>query len=579
MNYNSGDILQDCLLSVLRSTVSSEIIVVDNCSIDHSLDVIEEYRIFSSVKLIRNPRNLGFSAAVNKGAKSSVGEYLLILNPDCVVSPHALNHMALHLQQNSEAGVVGGLVFDFWGVEQAGCRRNDPSLRRSIGKFANDWLPMLRLDSINMTNQVLPDTPLAVDAVSGSFFMARRETFNVVGGMDEGYFLHFEDLDFCRKVRESGSTVMFLARACAFHQKGGAGRVTSLQIARYKHVGFNRYFNKYPADGVFSRNMIVLLSKVMFWAQWINCFARHTPPMNEREQANVPASLVSGRSQVLVLGGRCDVGEFLLPRLSACGYDVIATSRTPERCPNIPRVQWINPDYFGKAPKSDYPLFDRMICLLPLWELQRYSEVLTRNNLSGVLVFSSSSVLSKSNSKEPKEKQVVSALIKGETWLVELMHKNGVVARILRPTMIYGGRHNRNVNRIKKIGRTLGILPMVKGGVGKRQPVHADDISELCVTVLNNLERIDLPGTTLVAGGEVLSHGQMVTRVIQHTVGQPRIIGASARLLRFIGLLLSRLPGQKDVSAEMVNRTQQDLVYPGHDKLANSGFCPRRFYP
>tara|TARA_B100000929_G_scaffold237697_1_gene194501 strand:+ start:320 stop:682 length:363 start_codon:yes stop_codon:yes gene_type:complete len=120
---------------------------------------------------------------------------------------------------------------------------------------------------------------------------------------------------------------------------------------------------------------------------------------------------------------------------------------------------------------------------------------------------------------------------------------------------------------------------MVKGGVGKRQPVHADDISELCVTVLNNLERIDLPGTTLVAGGEVLSYGQMVTRVIQHTVGQPRIMGASARLLRFIGLLLSRLPGQKDVSAEMVNRTQQDLVYPGHDKLANSGFCPRRFYP
>ena len=129
------------------------------------------------------------------------------------------------------------------------------------------------------------------------------------------------------------------------------------------------------------------------------------------------------------------------------------------------------------------------------------------------------------------------------------------------------------------MGKILRILPVIESAEGKRQPVHADDISELCVTVLSSPECVDLPETTLVSGGEVLSHSQMIIRVIQHTAGQPRIINASAKLLRFIIQLLSYLPGEKTLSAEMVKRSQQDLIYPGHDNLENSGFYPRRFYP
>lgn len=557
----------------------SEIIVVDNCSFDHSADVIDENPSFSNVKLIRNTRNFGFSAAVNKGAQYSVGEYLMILNPDCIVSPHALNQMASNLDQNSEAGLIGGLVFDFWGAEQAGCRRKDPNLRRSVGKVVNGFLPMLQLDSIDMVKSVFPDDQLAVDAVSGSFFMVRREVFEAVGGMDEGYFLHFEDLDFCRRVRESGSSVMFLPKACAFHHRSGSAGVTSYEIARYKYLGFNRYFNRYPPNGKLARGMLALLSKVMLGTQLIGYFSRRNLPMNVWEQARVPASLVSGRSQILVLGGRCDVGEFLLPRLSACGYEVVATSRSPEGCPDIPRVQWVKPDYLEKVPASDYPSFSRVICLLPLWELQRYSEVLNKSNLSRVLAFSSSSILSKAFSKEPRERKLVKALVASEAWFGDLVRESGTSANILRPTMIYGGRYNKNINKIKWFGKILRILPVIGSAEGKRQPVHADDISELCVAVLSSPECLDIPGTTLVSGGEVLSHSQMIIRVIQHTVGQPIIINASARLLRFVIPLLSYLPGQKDISVEMVNRTQQDLIYPGHDNLVDSGFYPRRFYP
>ena len=557
----------------------SEIIVVDNCSFDHSADAIDEFPSCTNVKLIRNTRNFGFSAAVNQGAQFTVGEYLLILNPDCIVSPHALSHMASNLDQYSEVGVVGGLVFDFWGAEQAGCRRKDPSLRRSIGKVVNGCLPMLQLDSIDMVKSVLPDDRLIVDAVSGSFFMVRREVFDTVGGMDEGYFLHFEDLDFCRRVRESDSSVMFLPKACAYHHRSGSAGVTSYEIARYKYLGFNRYFNRYPPSGLLTRCMLVLLSKAMFGMQLIAYFIGRNLPMNVWEQARVPASLVSGRSQVLVLGGRCDVGEFLLPRLSASGYEVIATSRSPERCPNIPRVQWVKPDYLEKVPESDYPSFSWVICLLPLWELQRYSDVLTRSNLSRVLAFSSSSILSKAFSNEPKERKLVKALVASEAWFGDLVHKSGTTASILRPTMIYGGRHNHNINKIKQLGKILRILPVIGSAEGKRQPVHADDISELCVTVLSSPEYVDLPETALVSGGEVLSYSQMIIRVIQHTAGQPRIINASAKLLRFVIQLLSYLPGEKDLSAEMVKRSQQDLIYPGHDNLVNSGFYPRRVYP
>ena len=167
VNYNSGNLLATCLSSVYQSPVAQEIIVIDNGSIDHSSDVIKKNRNLSGVKLIRNSRNLGFSSAVNMGVNISTKEYLLILNPDCVIRPHALERMVLILEQNSDAGVVGGLVLDFFGAEQAGCRRRDPNLERSIGKFAKEWIPKIPVPSIDMTHLPLPKSELSVDAVSG----------------------------------------------------------------------------------------------------------------------------------------------------------------------------------------------------------------------------------------------------------------------------------------------------------------------------------------------------------------------------------------------------------------------------
>ncbi|MBN98651.1 MAG: hypothetical protein CME16_05300 [Gemmatimonadetes bacterium] len=579
VNYNSGNLLATCLSSVYQSPVAQEIIVVDNGSIDHSSDVIKKNRNLSGVKLIRNSRNLGFSSAVNMGVSISTKEYLLILNPDCVIRPHALERMVLILEQNSDAGVVGGLVLDFFGAEQAGCRRRDPNLERSIGKFAKEWIPKIPVPSIDMTHLPLPKSELPVDAISGSFFLVRRRIFDAVGGLDEGYFLHFEDLDFCRKVRESGSLVLFSPRACAFHQKGASGGVTTRKIARYKYLGFKRYFKNYPPDGLLATVLLATLSRIMFCVQLSTSVFQEGKTANRHAHPTIPLPLISSHSQIMVLGGRCDLGEFLLTRLSACGYDIIATSRSPEKCPIIPRVQWINPEFLTNVPVADYPKFSRLFSLLPLWEIQKYSELLTNPDLSSVHVFSSSSILSKASSKVPTEKSLVRALVASEDWFLKQMKKSRVAGKVLRPTMIYGGRYNRNINKIKAIAKYLRIFPLVDEATGQRQPVHADDIAEFCITALREPKSEDFSEPALISGGEVLDFSQMISQVIHHTSGQPRLINAPAELLRFALRLLSYLPGQKNMTAAIVDRTQQNLVYPDEIHLPPRLFSPRRFYP
>ena len=579
VNYNSGDLLKACLSSISRSPVVKEIIVVDNCSIDHSSDVIAEDQNLNGVKLIRNPQNLGFSVGVNEGVKISTNEYLLILNPDCVIGPEALERMVLVLEQNTNVGVVGGLVLDFFGVEQAGCRRKDPNLGRSIGKFVKEWIPKIPIPSIDMTHLPLPKSELSVDAVSGSFFMVRRKIFDAVGGMDEGYFLHFEDLDFCRKVRESGSLVLFSPNAYAFHQKGASGGVTTRKIAHYKYLGFKRYFRKYPPDRLLDRIMLVILSRIMFSIQLSSSVIRDPIVKNRPARAKVPLPLISSKSQILVLGGRCDVGEFLLTRLSACGYDIIATSRSPEECPVIPHVQWISPDFLDNLSVADYPKFNRIFSLLPLWKILKYSKLLSNSDLSSVHVFSSSSVLSKACSKVAAEKNLVRTLLASEAWFVEQIKKSRVAGKVLRPTMIYGGRYNRNINTIKMIARYLSIFPIVTKATGQRQPVHADDIAEFCITALKEPESDNFTDPAVVSGGEVLGYRQMIAQIVQNTAGQPRLISAPAELLRFGLRLLSYLPGQKGMTAAIVDRTTQNLVYPDEVRLPTCLFTPRRFYP
>jgi GT2 family glycosyltransferase len=248
VNYNSGIMLTECVRSALKQV--QQVIVVDNASFDESvMRLAKTFSLEKGVVVIHAGRNLGFAAACNLGIPAATGEYLLFLNPDCVLEPGALRRMVEVLEVNPAVGMVGGLLIDPDGAEQGGGRRAVPtpwrSLVRASGlyRFADRW-PSLFFD-FYLHKQPLPDAPVEVDAISGALMLVRRGALKDVGPLDEGYFMHCEDLDWCVRFRHRGWKIMFVPDACVVHHKGACSKTRPIFVEWHKHKGMMRFYRKF----------------------------------------------------------------------------------------------------------------------------------------------------------------------------------------------------------------------------------------------------------------------------------------------------------------------------------------------
>ena len=263
VNYNSGGYLKRCVESVRSSTRGFQLIVVDNASSDNSLDRMKASFLDEDTIIIENEQNLGFSKAVNIGFRQANGDHILLLNPDCVVEKDTLDQLSVSLDELPNTGIVGALVRNEDGTEQRGCRRNEPTFKRSV-------VTTLRIgrwfEGVDLVNQPLPEFPQAVDAVSGAAMMIKRGCFEASGGMDEHFFLHCEDLDICRSVRNLGYKVMFCPQIEVVHRQG-ASDAPSFFVGRHKHQGMIYYHQKHKSKGRFdwSYPLIVSLVTLHFW--------------------------------------------------------------------------------------------------------------------------------------------------------------------------------------------------------------------------------------------------------------------------------------------------------------------------
>ncbi len=248
VNYNAGILLTECVSAALAQ--ASEVIVVDNDSSDLSLE--DCHRQFASdphLKIIRNEINRGFAAACNQGFAQSQSEFVLFLNPDCCLGEDALTKLLLPFQQNSEVGMVGGLLVNPDGSEQAGGRRSVPTPWRSfvrvfgLQRFSKRW-PQLFAD-FALHKLPLPDNPIEVEAISGACTLVKREAVDDVGLWDEGYFLHCEDLDWCMRFRKMGWKILFVPDAVVTHNKGGCSHSRPIFVEWHKHKGMIRFYRKF----------------------------------------------------------------------------------------------------------------------------------------------------------------------------------------------------------------------------------------------------------------------------------------------------------------------------------------------
>jgi N-acetylglucosaminyl-diphospho-decaprenol L-rhamnosyltransferase len=246
---DSGADLGICVERALASNAAVELIVSDNASRDGSVDAVAARWVGDArVRIVHNGQNLGFGAGCNRGATIAHGDALLFLNPDCQLEKDTLTRLRTHAAADVRIGLLGARIIGADGKPEPASRRRDPLLRRALMSLTG--LARLQSRWPALAGTTLPsqtDTPALenVDAVSGALMLLPRAVFDRAGGFDEGYFLHCEDLDLCRRVRDAGLRVVCANDVRVVHVKGTSSRSRPVFVARHKHRGMWRWFVKF----------------------------------------------------------------------------------------------------------------------------------------------------------------------------------------------------------------------------------------------------------------------------------------------------------------------------------------------
>ena len=242
VSWNTAQFLENCLVSILANTPTSscEIWVVDNASTDDSPRMVRE--MFPQVHLIENQENVGFARANNQAIQRCAGKYILLLNPDTLVTYGALQALVEFLDKHLEAGAAGARILNPDGSLQISSHPR-PTLSRELWRlFHLDSLspygeyPMTKWE----TNRVYE-----VDALMGSCLLLRKEVLAQVGFLDEDYFMYSEEVDLCYKIQRAGWRLLWVPQAKVVHFGGQSTKQVPTEMFLNLYHGKIKFFRKH----------------------------------------------------------------------------------------------------------------------------------------------------------------------------------------------------------------------------------------------------------------------------------------------------------------------------------------------
>lgn len=247
VTFRSGPALKECVYALCADGDVSEIIVVNNGNFEPDLDWLEGFTPPEHLRyeLVTGHGNIGFAAGVNLGARHASGDRLLIINPDAVLRIGSVQKLESALTAcGSPPCLVGGKLIYPTGAEQRGARRELLTPWRAFVTFSG----LSKLDGIvpgfrnlHREHDEEPDGPIPMPVVSGALCYISSADYEAISGFDEGYFLHVEDVDICRRVAESGGQVIYTPHGLALHY-GSTSQVSGSFVEWNKAKGLARYF-------------------------------------------------------------------------------------------------------------------------------------------------------------------------------------------------------------------------------------------------------------------------------------------------------------------------------------------------
>ncbi len=256
VSWNTRELLRSCL-ATLQSEIdrpsnmlagTTEVFLVDNASKDDSAQMVSEN--FPWVKLIANSDNLGFAAANNQAIKQSSGRLILLLNPDTEVQPSSIKILVDFLDNHPKAGVVAPQLLN-----------TDRSIQRSCRAFPTFSGMLFELLGLS---KIFPDQPKfreykmldwnhdderEVDQPEGACLMIKREVIDQVGTLDEGFWMLFEEVDWCYRVKGHGWQIWFTPTAQVVHHYGQSIKQVKAKMILSSHRGLYRFWKKHYRKG------------------------------------------------------------------------------------------------------------------------------------------------------------------------------------------------------------------------------------------------------------------------------------------------------------------------------------------
>ncbi len=251
VTFRARDYLQACLNSIYETTQKAffEIIVVDNASEDGSITMIRNE--FPDIQVIQNQSNEGFTRPTNQAMRVAQGRYILQLNPDTLIHPHALDLLIEFLDTHPEVGIAGPKVLNEDGTLQKPCRRSEARPWDVFTYFvglANRFPHNKRFSGYYM-GYMDENKTHEVHGVAGSCMLIRSEVIQQIGYLDERYFAYQEDADYCLQARRAGWKVYYYPKAQVTHFGGkGGSRIQPYRSIMAWHKSYYLYYRKNFAE-------------------------------------------------------------------------------------------------------------------------------------------------------------------------------------------------------------------------------------------------------------------------------------------------------------------------------------------
>jgi len=250
LNYNVKHFVDACLQS-LQDTIAgkdAEIIVADNASTDGSRSFFKNK--YPNVKFLWFEQNYGFAKAYNKAVAHAQGKYLLILNPDTLVSENLLDKLQNFADNHPDFGIIGGKMIDGTGNFLPESKRGIPTPLTALGKLTK-LSKILNFKPFNQyyAPHLTPDQSGEVPILTGAFMFIKRKTYIDAGGFDERYFMYGEDIDLSYTILQSGKKNYYLSKAKIIHFKGESSQKDKAYLTNFFNTTFQFYrkhFRSFP---------------------------------------------------------------------------------------------------------------------------------------------------------------------------------------------------------------------------------------------------------------------------------------------------------------------------------------------